>query len=141
MPWSGVRVTGRSGDSHAHPPGGESQRVNLGNGRKLSKMIATQGISTLSLAEKGRWSMGGHRLPQPRGARKEGAKSNGKESRMCPPDIPADLTKRCCAGCSQQSQSHSAVDGEVIADRECGRASAGRGSSIKSSFLLVSSLK
>lgn len=59
---------------------------------------------------------------------------------MCPPDIPAGLTKRCCAGCSQQSQSHSAVDGEVIADRECGRGSGGRGSFIKS-FLLVSSLK
>lgn len=45
------------------PPGGESQGVNLGNGRKLSKMIATQGTSTLSLAEKGRRSMGGQTTP------------------------------------------------------------------------------
>lgn len=40
------------------PPGGESQRVNLGNGGKLSEMIATQGTSTLSLGEKGSVSSG-----------------------------------------------------------------------------------
>lgn len=40
------------------PPGGESQWVNLGNGGKLSETIATQGTSTLSLAEKGSVSSG-----------------------------------------------------------------------------------
>lgn len=59
--------------------------------------------------------MGGPRLPQPRSSRKEGAKSNGKESRMCPLNIPAGLTKRSCVGCSEQSRSHWAVDGEVTA--------------------------
>lgn len=96
-------------------------------------MIATQGTSTLSsqqrrevfLLGKG-GDVGKHRLPQPRSATEEEAmKSKEEEPSLCPLDIPTDITKRRCVGCSEQS--HTAVDGKVIADRKCRRNQRGGG--------------
>lgn len=70
--------------------------------------------------------MGKHRLPQPRSATEEEAmKSKEEEPSLCPLDIPTDITKRRCVGCSEQS--HTAVDGKVIADRKCRRNQRGGG--------------